>query len=61
METYREFARFYAAGPYPEYSQRMVEFLPQVLERFGAELKTVLDLACGEGTLPWSWPGGAIG
>ena len=50
METYREFARFYAAGPYPEYSQRMTEFLPAVLERFSAAPKTILDLACGEGT-----------
>lgn len=50
MAIYREFARFYASGPYPEYSRRMAELLPGVLERFGARPKAVLDLACGEGT-----------
>lgn len=50
MEIYQKFARFYAAGPYPEYSRRMAELLPPVLERFGAKPKTLLDLACGEGT-----------
>lgn len=47
---YREFARFYASGPYPEYSRRMAALLSPVLERFGAKPKTLLDLACGEGT-----------
>ncbi|MEM1684425.1 MAG: class I SAM-dependent methyltransferase [Thermosphaera sp.] len=50
VTIYREFARFYASGPYPEYSRRMAELLPAVLERFGAKAKTLLDLACGEGT-----------
>lgn len=50
MAIYREFARFYASGPYPEYSRRMAELLPAVLERFGAKPRTLLDLACGEGT-----------
>ncbi|MCR4405174.1 MAG: class I SAM-dependent methyltransferase [Candidatus Acetothermia bacterium] len=50
MAIYREFARFYAAGPYPEYSRRMAELLPAVLERFRARPKTLLNLACGEGT-----------
>jgi len=50
MSIYREFARFYSWGPYPDYSRRMAELLPQVLERFGAKPKTILDLACGEGT-----------
>lgn len=47
---YREFARFYASGPYPEYSRRMAELLPAVPERSGAKPRTLLDLACGEGT-----------
>ena len=50
MRIYREFARFYARGPYPEYSRTMSQLLPRVLERFGAKPETVLDLACGEGT-----------
>jgi len=50
MTIYREFARFYACGAYPDYSRRMAELLPPVLERFEARPKTVLDLACGEGT-----------
>jgi len=50
MRIYREFARFYARGPYPEYSRTMSQLLPRVLERFGAKPETVLDFACGEGT-----------
>lgn len=50
MAIYRDFARFYAAGPYPDFSRRMAELLPGVLERFGAKPRTLLDLACGEGT-----------
>jgi SAM-dependent methyltransferase len=50
MKIYGEFARFYARGPYPEYSRAMAELLPRVLERFGAKPRTVPDLAYGEGT-----------
>lgn len=50
MSVYRKFARFYAKGPYPQYSERMAEALPSVLERFGARPQAILDLACGEGT-----------
>jgi len=50
MSIYREFACFYSWGPYPDYSRRMAELLPSVLERFGAKPKKILDLACGEGT-----------
>ena len=50
MSRYERFAYFYAKGSYPQYSQRMAELLPAVLERFGTEPKTILDLACGEGT-----------
>jgi len=35
MGLYREFALLYAKGPYPEYSRRVAELLPRVLERFG--------------------------
>ena len=50
MNIYKRFASFYAKGQYPQYSERMAELLPAVLERFGAEPRTILDLACGEGT-----------
>ena len=50
MSTYEKFAYFYTKGPYPQYTERMAELLPAVLERFGAEPRTILDLACGEGT-----------
>jgi ubiquinone/menaquinone biosynthesis C-methylase UbiE len=49
MTIYEKFAHFYAKGPYPQYSQRMAELLPSVLERFGVKPRTILDLACGEG------------
>ena len=50
MNAYREFARFYAKGQYYKYSKQMAEVLPDILEQFGAHPKTILDLACGEGT-----------
>ncbi len=50
MSIYNKFAYFYTKGPYLEFSQRMAELLPTVLERFGAKPQTILDIACGEGT-----------
>ena len=50
MSFYDRFAYFYAKGPYPRYSERMVELLSAVLARFDARPQTVLDIACGEGT-----------
>lgn len=50
MSVYEAFAEFYTKGPYPAYSAQVAELLPRVLERFGARPRTVLDLACGEGT-----------
>jgi len=50
MSFYDRFAYFYAKGPYPRYSGKMVELLPPVLARFDAQPKTILDIACGEGT-----------
>lgn len=49
MSVYEKFAHFYAKGPYPQYSKRMAELLPTVLQRFGAKPQAILDLACGEG------------
>ncbi len=50
MSIYEKFAYFYVKGPYPQYTERMAELLHPVLTRFGAEPRTILDLACGEGT-----------
>jgi ubiquinone/menaquinone biosynthesis C-methylase UbiE len=50
MSVYEEFAQFYARGPWDKFSKAMAECLPAVLERFDRNPKTVLDLACGEGT-----------
>ena len=50
MTVYDEFAHFYKHGHYPEFSRRMAELLPDVLELFNARPKKILDLACGEGT-----------
>lgn len=50
MTVYRKFARIYAAGDYCEFSRKMSEYLPGVLEALGIHPTTILDLACGEGT-----------
>ena len=50
MSIYERFAYFYAKGPYPQYSERMAELFPSVLERFGVKPRILLDLACGEGS-----------
>jgi ubiquinone/menaquinone biosynthesis C-methylase UbiE len=47
---YEKFAYFYSKGSYPQYSEKMAELLPSVLERFGVKPQTILDLACGEGS-----------
>ncbi|HID74131.1 MAG TPA: class I SAM-dependent methyltransferase [Thermoplasmata archaeon] len=47
---YEGFAGIYAAGPYPEFSRRIAGALPAVLGFLGHEVRTVLDLCCGEGT-----------
>ena len=47
---YNEFAGFYTRGDWPRYSPQMAGILPTVLERFGLWPRSVLDLACGEGT-----------
>jgi SAM-dependent methyltransferase len=49
MDIFVGFAYFYAKGTYPQYSERMAELLPAVLERFCAKPQAILDLACGEG------------
>ena len=50
MAVYDEFARVYSRGEYPEFSRHMGEHLRGVLEQIGVSPKTLLDIACGEGT-----------
>jgi len=49
VAIYRKFAGLYAAGPYPKYSLRMAGQMTSVLARLGAQPRTLLDIACGEG------------
>ena len=50
MSVYREFARIYAGGDYCEFSRKMGEYLPPALDALEVKPRTVLDIACGEGT-----------
>ncbi|MFP3953905.1 MAG: class I SAM-dependent DNA methyltransferase [Candidatus Bipolaricaulota bacterium] len=50
MSVYDGFAGVYATGDYPEYSRKVAELLPDTLGNLGLRPRTVLDLACGEGT-----------
>lgn len=47
---HRDFAYLYMKGDYPRFSERMATLLPPILKKFKAQPRTVLDLACGEGT-----------
>ncbi|MFP4201759.1 MAG: class I SAM-dependent methyltransferase [Candidatus Acetothermia bacterium] len=49
-ENYGEFAKVYTAGTYPSYSRYMAERLPDMLGQLGYRTRSILDLACGEGT-----------
>lgn len=49
-ENYSEFAKVYTARSYPAYSRFMAERLPDILGRLDYRAKSILDLACGEGT-----------
>lgn len=49
-ENYSKFAKVYSGGSYPAYSRFMAERLPDTLGRLNYRAKTILDLACGEGT-----------
>jgi len=50
MKFYQSFSEIYASGPYPEYSRRIAELLPAVLNKFDIHPSDILDMACGEGT-----------
>ncbi len=47
---YGDFAPVYKEGNFSKLSEHMVEFLPDILERFDVSPEKILDLACGEGT-----------
>ncbi len=47
---YREFARLYTLGDFPEFSTYMGQLLPSILEQYHLQPTTILDVACGEGT-----------
>jgi SAM-dependent methyltransferase len=50
VAIYDGFAPLYTHGPYLRYSRRMAEAMPAVLKRLAATPRTLLDVACGEGT-----------
>ena len=50
MPVYKKFASVYASGDYPQYSREMASLLPALLEKLNLRPKTLLDVACGEGT-----------
>lgn len=50
MALYAKFADIYHRGPYPGFSRTAASLLPVVLERFGSQPQSLLDVACGEGT-----------
>ena len=50
MDVYREFANLYASGDYPQYSKNIAGYLPGLLTKLDFQPKTILDVACGEGT-----------
>lgn len=49
-ENYTEFAEIYTAGSYPAYSRYMADRLPDLLGQLNHRTRSILDLACGEGT-----------
>jgi ubiquinone/menaquinone biosynthesis C-methylase UbiE len=50
MNQYNQLAIFYNQGGYGGYSTRMAEFLPLIWKKLNIRPKSLLDIACGEGT-----------
>ena len=51
MSLYQRFAHFYHQGPYIHFSRRLAdEIFPNMLKELNLQPKTLLDVACGEGT-----------
>jgi SAM-dependent methyltransferase len=52
MPLYDQFAAIYQRGPYIRFSQGLAEtILPEYLEELGCQPRSLLDVACGEGSL----------
>jgi predicted TPR repeat methyltransferase len=51
MKLYDRLAEVYDSGGWDEYSRRLLPYLHEVLRRFRFRQKSVLDMACGTGTL----------
>jgi SAM-dependent methyltransferase len=49
VSIYKEFAKVYASGDYPQFSKHMANILPPLLNSLNAKPKSLLDVACGEG------------
>jgi 2-polyprenyl-3-methyl-5-hydroxy-6-metoxy-1,4-benzoquinol methylase len=50
VKVYREFAQLYTSGKFTEFSARMAQLLPSLLDQYKMKPETILDVACGEGT-----------
>jgi len=50
LTIYDDFAFIYASGDYPQFSQEMANLLSSYLDTLDFRPKTLLDVACGEGT-----------
>jgi 2-polyprenyl-3-methyl-5-hydroxy-6-metoxy-1,4-benzoquinol methylase len=50
VKVYLEFAQLYTSGKFTEFSARMAQLLPSILDQYQMKPKTILDVACGEGT-----------
>jgi SAM-dependent methyltransferase len=48
-DIYKEFADIYTTGPYMNYSTKMANFFPYLLEDLNIKGKNILDIACGNG------------
>lgn len=61
MPLYDQFAAIYQRGPYLRFSQGLAEsVLPDYLEDLGCQPRTLLDIACGEGSLAVAMAGSGI-
>jgi ubiquinone/menaquinone biosynthesis C-methylase UbiE len=50
MGVFEKFAHIYSDGDYGDFSRRMADLLPAALRQIGFEPRTLLDLACGDGS-----------
>jgi len=48
--VYEKFASIYERAGYNEFSAGVARLLPKIIRQFGVQSKTLLDIACGDGT-----------